>query len=298
MVESSSRLTADQAAMVDEYVRTGHHAEVLYAPWPGDMFDRAKAATQALRAALVAEVRRREGKVVLPEPPAPEELRRMTRSRVEPMVRGLLPASEQQVVLALLEKSVVFLTPANIEQVIHAEGFGHSAWTLANLYLASIDADLLAEDAPDILGLSQATTCFVTAKYLERRGKFDDFLVHEAAHVLHNWKRKYAGLPHTRRKEWLLPIAFAKREPFAHPCEVYSRILEQGATKRSREALLEAYGVTPFQSETFDTDEHLDILREAVAARNGWKRILARSPSLTGSGGGEETRQGDENLRS
>jgi hypothetical protein len=276
MLSSTLNLTPDQAAMVDEYLRTGHHGEVLYAPWPGDMMERAKAATQALRGALVNEVRRREGKVVLPSSPPPEELQRMTRSRVEAMVRGLFPAREQDVVLALLEKSVVFITPGDIEQVLHGESFGHSAWTLANLYLASIDADLLTEDAPDILGLSQATTCLVTAKYLEGRGKFDDYIVHEAAHVFHNWKRRYAGLPHTRHKEWLLPIEFGKREPFAFACEVYSRIVEQGSTRKAREALLEEYARKPFCIERLDTDEHLDILCEAVSSRNGWKRILAR----------------------
>jgi len=39
---------------------------------------------------------------------------------------------------------------------------------------------------------------------LLRGGPLRDFVVHEAAHVLHNWKRGYAGLPHTRNREWLL----------------------------------------------------------------------------------------------
>jgi hypothetical protein len=33
----------------------------------------------------------------------------------------------------------------------------------------------------------------------------------------------------------------------------------------------------PPPDERVDADEYFDILREAVAARNGWKRILARS---------------------
>jgi hypothetical protein len=87
---------------------------------------------------------------------------------------------------------------------------------------------------PGLLGLSQETTCFVTSRYLEGRDKFDDFIVHEAAHVFHNWKREYAGLSFTRTKEWLLPIEFRKRETFAYSCEVYSRIVEQGGTPKQR----------------------------------------------------------------
>lgn len=212
---------------------------------------------------------------MLPSVPAPEDLYVLTRRRVEPMVQGLFPKGEQAAVLALLERSVVFLTPDNISDVLHGQTFDHSAWTIANLYLHSIEAELLSEDAPELLGLSQETTCFVTARYLDGRGKFDDFLVHEAAHVFHNWKRAYAGLPHTRYNEWLLPIEFQKREPFAYGCEVYARIIEQSRTAKERQALLAEYADHPYAGGE-DIDEHLDILREAVSAKNGWKRILRR----------------------
>jgi hypothetical protein len=66
--------------------------------------------------------------------------------------------------------------------------------------------------------------------------RFEDFVVHEAAHVFHNWKRETLGLPHTRWKEQ------RERPP----------------------------------ADRVDPDEYVDILRETVAARNGWKRILAR----------------------
>jgi hypothetical protein len=239
------------------------------------MLERSRSASEALRSALLAEVRRRAGKVELPESPPPAELRELTLTRVTPMVRGLFPAREQAAVLALLEESVVFLTPANLEQVLRGESYDHSAWTLANLYLGSVGAEILGGREDRLLGMSQGTTCYVTARYLEGRAKFDDFLVHEAAHVFHNWKRERAGLPHTRYKEWLLPIAFVNREPFAFACERYARILEQGRTKQEREALLAEYAEHPFASDD-DIEEHLDVLREAVAATNGWKRILAR----------------------
>jgi hypothetical protein len=42
-------------------------------------------------------------------------------------------------------------------------------------------------------------------------------------------------------------------------------------------ALLEEYREDPIVADDrVDTEEHLDILNEAVAARNGWKRVLSR----------------------
>ncbi len=170
----------------------------------------------------------------------------MTRSRIEPMVRGLFTPSERALMVSLLEKSVILLTPNSIDRILRSERWQHTAWNLANLYLGSIDAELLGDEPLDIVGLSQETTCYVTARYLDGRGKFDNFVVHETAHIFHNWKREYAGLPFTRRKEWLLDIAFVKRETFAYSCEVYARILEQSTSGKQRLALLEEYAQRRF----------------------------------------------------
>ena len=68
-----------------------------------------------------------------------------------------------------------------------------------------------------------------------------------------------------------------KRETFAYACEVYSRILELGKSPAERRALLsELERERVPGTQRVDPDEYVDILREAVAARNGWKRILAR----------------------
>ena len=92
-----------------------------------------------------------------------------------------------------------------------------------------------------------------------------------------NCKRGTVGLPHTRRREWLLDIAFGKRETFAYACEAYARIVELGETRAARLALVEelAAGSRP-PDERVEDDEYVDILREAAAARNGWRHILAR----------------------
>ena len=125
------------------------------------------------------------------------------------------------------------------------------------------------------VGFSQGTTCFVSMNYFETDEPLADFVVHEGAHVFHNCKRETIGLPATRRSEWLLEIAFGKRETFAYACEAYSRLLELGESHSSRQALLDAHtaDLKPPDGRV-DGDEYLAILRAALSARNGWKTIL------------------------
>src|SRR5580658_2470385 len=91
---------------VERYLRTGETDPHL-AAWPGGFMERANRAHEDLGSALVREVRR------LAKGRAPEVLPKadsvaLTREKVEPMVRGLFPRAEQDLVLATLEKSVVF----------------------------------------------------------------------------------------------------------------------------------------------------------------------------------------------
>jgi hypothetical protein len=128
------------------------------------------------------------------------------------------------------------------------------------------------------VGLSEETTFFVSSEYFEEEDPFADFVVHEAAHVFHNCKRRTIGLPETRRREWLLDIEYRKRETFAYACEAYARIVERAPRFAERPALGDEFArerATP-KDERVDRDELVDIVREAAAVRNGWKRILAR----------------------
>ena len=128
-----------------------------------------------------------------------------------------------------------------------------------------------------LLGLSEETTCYLSATSFDAPGRFEDFVVHEAAHIFHNCKRETIGLPETRTREWLLEIDYGKRETFAYACEAYSRLHSLGDSPRGRQELLAEHerGSMP-PDERVDAVEYLDILREAVTARNGWKRILQR----------------------
>lgn len=261
---------------IERYLRTGstdpHHAAC-----PGDGFTaRAQRAHEDLRGALVREVKRRAA-ALCHEPLPQADHVVLTRLKVEPMVRGLFPRAEQGAVLATLEKSVVFVTRENVEGLLLDHGYDSSAWMLANMYLASLDAELLGADAPRLVGLSEETTCYVSPDYFVEDDPFADFIVHEAAHIFHNCKRATVGLRETRTKEWLLDIDFRKRETFAYSCEAYSRILSGAKTPAERLALAADYGGSVrISEERVDRSEVASIVAEACAVRNGWKFILAR----------------------
>jgi len=262
---------------IDRFLRTGAH-DTLSDAWPdGSVFERTCAADAALRAALTSEVLARTGNVSVPPGLQATDHVVFTREKVGPMVRGLFPADEQPTVLDVVGRSVVYLTPYNIKEVLRAEPHLSSAWSLANLYLISCDVDPLSPDAPQIIGLSQATTCYVSIRYFREGGRFDDVVVHEAAHIFHNCRRERIGLRGTRRREWLLEIDYGMRETFAYACEALSRIQELGDSSRARRALLSEIEDGPMPpDERVNASVYISILREAVGARNGWKRILRR----------------------
>ena len=264
-------------ADIERYLRHGQHDD-FFCAWPGDDFlSRAKCGDAGLRAALIATVRQRTRHATMPQALAGIDVVAFTRAKVAPMVRGLFPRDEQETVLDVLGCSVVFVTPDTITTVLTATRSLSTAWDLANLYLESCDAELLGPDARQIVGLSEETTCYVSADYFRAPSRYADFVVHEAAHIFHNCKRRTVGLREIRGREWLLEIDFRRRETFAYACEAYSRICECGASPHARRQLLaDLEPGTTLADDRVDAGEYLDILGEAVAARNGWKRILAR----------------------
>lgn len=283
------------AEQIERYLRTGK-TDPHSAAWPGQSFlDRVQRAHRELTDALVAAVRRRAGKKQVPAAVQGLDVVAFTRRKVEPMVRGLFPRNEQDVVLGLVERSVIFLTPDNIEHVLREEvGWPRSAWDIANLYLGSVGAELLGDTAPHIVGLSQDTKCFVSPAYFEDAEPSADFVVHEVAHIFHNCKRRTAGLEETRRREWLLDVDFHKRETFAYSCEAYARVVELAPRFGARFGLAQELG-RDFQvdDERVDAAEVSDLVLEASSRRNGWKVILARcAPPRRGRGssakGGEQ----------
>jgi len=265
-----------QRTELDRFLTSGNH-DNLFKVWTGDTFvGRARNGDTALRSALISAVTMLAGQVAAPAHQY-FDLDISARAKFAPMVRGIFPQSEQSIILDMLDRSVVFLTPATINTVLEKAVWLNTAWNLANIYLASLGAKTLTDDAQAIVGLSEETTCYVSMKYFSNNNPFEDYVIHEAAHIFHNCKRETIGLPATRRREWLLEIDYAKRETFAYSCEAYSRILELGETRSARSRLLSELAEEPMPpDERVDGGEYVDILREAVFARNGWKRIFER----------------------
>lgn len=193
------------------------------------------------------------------------------------MVWGLFPSAERNPVLQLVERSVVFVAADNIARLLMEQRWDQTAWALANLYLVSLDVPLLSPDAPSLVGLSEETTCYVSPKYFSEPDAASDFVVHEVAHIFHNCKRRSVGLPEAWRKEWLLQIAFRKRETFAYACEFYSTIVRHSDDAAGRRYLAAELGRSLALSDgRVDAQEVADIVGEAASSRAGWKVILRR----------------------
>lgn len=104
--------------------------------------------------------------------------------------------------------------------------------------ILSLKAEFLIENAPRIVWLSEGT-CLISLSYFNEHHRFEDFPVHEAAHVFHNCKRATVGRPQKPRHEWLLEIDVHKRETFAYACEAFSRVVDLSLRSAERPVLVE-----------------------------------------------------------
>jgi hypothetical protein len=265
------------------YIQTGE-SDILFFAWPGhNVIAKGQAANKALRAALIAEVCSRVSAVTVPSDLIGLDVENFARQKLEPLVRGLFATAEQDTVLSMFEKAIVFLTPDAITAVLNREPWLSTAWDLANLFLGSVDAPLLADEAPNILGLATDSMVYASMQYFNSSNPYEDVIVHEAAHLLHKCRRDVVGLQATRQRKYLLDIFFRQQETFAYCCEAYGRLRELGVTAQERQQRLDELEDRPPPDASVDPDEYVDILREALRARNGWKCILQRCapPKLT-----------------
>ncbi|MDQ6897965.1 MAG: hypothetical protein M3072_00370 [Candidatus Dormibacteraeota bacterium] len=88
---------------------------------------------------------------------------------------------------------MIFVVQSNIERLCWETPWDHTAWNLANLYFDRVGAELLSPDAQRIVGLSEETTCYVSAAYFQQQGPFADFVVHDVAHIFHNCSERRSG---------------------------------------------------------------------------------------------------------
>lgn len=125
------------------------------------------------------------------------------------------------------------------------------------------------------VGMNDRLDSYIIADEVFPSVPFMDVFVHEAAHAFHNCKRARLGLEATRHREWLLNIAYGKRETFAYACEAYSCIVADAHSVRDRLSYLEELRRSPPPpDDRVDYAEYLQILAHAIEGRNGWRRIL------------------------
>jgi len=275
--------TADPSSIEDDvagYLATGHvdaHAWDLYPGWT--MLEKTTNRTRTLRDALVARVLELGRGHEPPQAPSEAGRSALLFDKLDPMVCSLFPTAEQALVLDLVMRAVVFLDEATTLKTIRETNWDHTAWDIARIWLDSIGAESLSEDDDGLLGLSEENTCYVSLVYFEglKRDPFSDYVVHEVTHIFHNQKREQVGLPLRRKSEWMLDIEFRERETFAYACEVYGRIVKRTRRRDERLRLVDEFAERSHEAGgQADPDRLVDILREAVAARNGWKKILER----------------------
>lgn len=157
------------AQEIRQFLASGEY-DALYSAWPGgDIVTKARKGERALKQALVAEVRRQATGRLLPPLPPGFNSSQFTLATVGPMVRGLFPRREQQTVLSLFDKSLVFLTPDNIERVLTGMTWMGTAWQVSNLYLGSLGLPGLDGKPACLVGLSEETTFFVSMAYFEEK---------------------------------------------------------------------------------------------------------------------------------
>lgn len=267
---------------IAEYLRTGD-ADPMHPEWSGaNLFDRAQRAEDALTGALLSEVRSRAaGRGWGSSVEVPHDMKAYTRAKVEPMVRGLFARAEHDVILQLLERSTVLATDDTVEDVIRGCGWLSTGWKVANLYLASIGAEVLGDGEDVHVGMSEDLKAYVTPEYFERQEPFVDFLVHECAHVLHDCKLERIGLRSTRSRERLVELEFRERETFAYSCEAFATIAPCRSAAKRVELAQELVAREPYPPDAVDVEKVEEIVSEAAPKRNGWKHILARCAPAT-----------------
>ena len=273
----AERIVAGMKAEIERYLSTGD-SDPLLTNWPGNnVLERLQRGEKRLKAALLAEVRRRAARVRIPRPEGmPGDLVAFARAKLEPMVRGLFPRAEQPPVLALLERSIVFLTPETIEPLIRGPGFLETAWAVANIYLVGIGAKPLGDEWRAV-GMSEETTCYVSLAYFADDHPFSDFVVHEAATSF----TTRSGGPRACRRQGAGNGCCRSNSENARRLPMPARptvACWNSPAARGSAALLEELKQGPLPPrDQVDAKEYLEILAEAVGRRNGWKAILERA---------------------
>ena len=230
-------------------------------------------AKAAMIDALIDEIKKRT--VGLREASIPlEDSALFIREKVTPMIDGFFPATERAIVLAKIEKSVLFLTTKTVEPILRKTQ-ANISWDLCNIFLLSVGAKALSKTGEEYVGMSGDEVCYVAHNYFTENAPFTDFVVHEVAHLFHKLRREQLGLKATPKKKYLLPIKYNQRETFAYACEAYNWILGAADGAKERVALTEEL-IDNYEppDDSVDLELYYAALQAAAKSRNGWKKIL------------------------
>lgn len=218
-------------------------------PGPAASWKLANRAHENLRGALVRAVKRLNH-----APVCESDLVSLTRAKLRADGAHIVSSRRAGRGAGNEEQSVVFVTSASIDALLLKRDFEHSAWTIANLYLASLGAELLGEDAiPSPALLSTRLRAFFTTGSAPPSASLR--------------RERRSGCPTS---------SIASGRPLrtrAKPIRAYSsagRVAERDARRRR------TYGRVVRISEERVDAAVAGVVREAAAARNGWKVTLAR----------------------
>jgi hypothetical protein len=263
------------AAVIEQFLRTGEET------WEGagsgrftvDQFKQHDAYTRAAKNALrtlfglLADLLPAEAR--LAPLVAPETIR----SRINPMVKGLVQRDWQEVALRELTARTFVLNFQGAKAAIDAEFstcYMGSAWQILwalfgdyglKPYEIEVECDGIAGD-------------FAHARWsaYQTEDPYGDVVVHEAAHLLHYLKPGHYGLHVRRGQERFVDIEFRYRELCAFACEAYSRVALHGE-RESRISFAEKMLKGAFSFPRSQIQEVAVLVLQAARARNGWRVI-------------------------
>ncbi|MES2639993.1 MAG: hypothetical protein V4850_10940 [Myxococcota bacterium] len=251
---------------VERFITTGEH-DPRFSAWEGSVVERRKVGAATLRDVLrrIVGYRAAHG----PGRRVPVDVPAQVAARVAPMVRGLVP-THADALLALLPTRVHVVTPTTFGALI--EGVPpRTAWDLANLVLDDIGAPPLADDTPELDGLSHAGHAWLLPRAFTEARPFSDVVVHEVAHLLHGIaRREIAWEP---AGALILAVPPRRRETFAYACEVWSCVTRDASSPTQRRAQLLAFRATSTPADARVDRRRLDALLDAADGPGAWGAI-------------------------
>ena len=271
----AASLDGVSAEVIERFLRTGEET------WEGSgsgrftvaHFKEDEAYTRAVKTALrilfglLADLLPAEAR--LTPRVAPETIR----SRINPMVKGLVQSDWQEIALREVTARTFVLNCQGAKAAIDAEFstcYTGSAWQILWALFGDygLKPDEIKVECDGIAG------DFAHARWsaYQSSDPYADVVVHEAAHLLHYLKPRHYGLQVRRGQERFVDVEFCHRELFAFACEAYSRVLLH-TTRKSRISFAEKMLEGAFSFPRGKIQAVAALVFDAACARNGWRVI-------------------------